>query len=525
VTRDGEGATNNLITGTISKYLLLGLSIGTGIFLMPFTVRHLGQAEYGLWMLVVSMTTYFQLLDMGYGNGIVRHIVAADRRGDTDGVNRIVSTFVYVYGAIGAAACVATVVLIAWAVPRFPRLSPAEVRTAQVLLAVLGGRVAIGFPMTVFGAVTNARQGFVLNNAVAIVTVVVNAVLTYVILEQGHGLLALVVATTAVNVLGYAGYAWTAWHVFPGLRIRAEYFSRAHWRDVTAFSVYLFVIQLAGQITFNVDNVVVGAFLGTTAVAVYTVALRLAEYQRRLCDQFSGMLFSVAIGFGADGNVAALRETLIEGTRVAITLVVGTSVCLIGFSGPLTHHWMGAGFDGSVAPFIALAVAGVIIVSQAAAGNVLIAVGSHKLLAGVWLAEAVANLAVSLVLVQRMGLIGVALGTLVPVVWGHLGVMLPRACRAVALPVRRLLAETLRPALVGGTVAALVCVLLRLTLPPASTRGVLAEAALTAASYCVAVYGLGFSRAVRARYEERAVSIWRDARRAVRFTRPERVEA
>jgi hypothetical protein len=155
---------------------------------------------------------------------------------------------------------------------------------------------------------------------------------------------------------------------------------------------------------------------------------------------------------------------------------------------------------------------------------VLIAVGSHKPLAGVWLAEAVANLAASVVLVRHMGLVGVALGTLAPVVWGHLGVMLPRACRAVALPVRRCLAETLRPALVGGTVAALVCALLRLTLPPASTRGVLAEAAFTGASYCVAVYGLGFSRAVRASYEGRALSILRDARRAVRFTRPARVE-
>jgi O-antigen/teichoic acid export membrane protein len=524
VERDGDSAATNLINGTITKYLLLGLNIGSGIFLMPFTVRHLGQAEYGLWMLVVSMASYFQLLDMGYGNGLVRHIVAADRQRDTDGVNRIVSTFVCVYGAIGAVACLAIAAMIWWVVPAFPRLSPSQAHTAQVLLAIIGVRVAIGFPMTVFGAVTNARQGFVMNNGVAIVIVVMNAVLTYVVLEQGYGLLTLVAATTLVNVLGYVGYAWTAWRVFPELRLRAVYFSRSCWREVTTFSIYIFVIQIAGQVSFNVDNVVVGAFFGTAAVTVYTVAQRLGEYQRRLCDQFSGMLFSVAIGFGAEGNVAALRETLIEGTRVAVTLVVGASVCLIGFSAPLIHHWMGSGFDGSVAPFVALAIAGVIIVSQAASGSVLVARGSHKVLAAVWLAEAAANLGLSLALVQPLGLLGVAVGTLVPVAGGHLGVMFPRACRAVALPIRTCLQETLRPALVGGTVASFVCVCLRLAFPPASTRAVLVEAAITGAAYGLAAYTLGFNRTVRDSYARQARTMVRGARRLVPFRSPSQVE-
>ncbi len=522
---DVSSAANNLIAGTFTKYLLLAFNIGTGIFLMPFTVHHLGQAEYGLWMLVASMTYYFQLLDMGYGNGIVRHIVAADRRGDIDGVNRIASTFVCVYGAIGLAACAVIGGMIIWVVPRFPHLSPADIRTAQALMAIIGVRVALGFPMTVFGAITNSRQGFVLNNSVAIVAVLTNAALTYIVLEQGHGLVMLVGITTFVNVLGYGGYAWTARRVFPELRIRARYFSRTHWREVTTFSVYLFVIQIASQISFNIDNIVIGAVMGTAAVAVYTVALRLAEYQRRLCDQFSGMLFSVAIGFGAEGNVAALRQTLIEGTRVAITLVVGASVCLVGFAGPLIHRWMGPEFDGSVAPFIALAVAGVIVVSQAATSNVVIAVGSHKLLAGVWVGEAVVNLAVSMVLVHRIGLLGVAIGTLTPLAWGHLGVLLPRACRAVALPIRTCLAETLWPAVAGGSVGVIVCLLFRVLLPPVTTRGVLMEASATGVAYAIGVFMLGFSRAVRVRYLSLAVELFRTMRHTPAVTPPAQVES
>ena len=111
----------NVMTGTATKYALLGVNVALGIVLMPFTVRHLGTAEYGLWMLVASLTYYFQLLDLGYGSGLVRHVADADARGDVTAVNNILSTFVVVYAGLGLLAAVGTVGLIFWAVPRFWR--------------------------------------------------------------------------------------------------------------------------------------------------------------------------------------------------------------------------------------------------------------------------------------------------------------------------------------------------------------------------------------------------------------------
>ena len=67
-----------------------------------------------------------------------------------------------------------TLALILWAVPRFPHLSPADIRRGQLILSMLGIRTAVGFPMTVFGAATTARQRFALNNMVATVVALAN---------------------------------------------------------------------------------------------------------------------------------------------------------------------------------------------------------------------------------------------------------------------------------------------------------------------------------------------------------------
>ncbi len=495
-----HAAVQNIFAGTVAKYVLLALTIGIGVFMMPFTVHHLGKADYGLWMLVASMTYYFQLLDLGYGNGLVRHVTEADARGDTNGVNEVLSTFVVVYSGIGLLALAGACVLALFVVPHFPHLSAADIRAGQVVMVVLGIRIAVGFPMTVFGAVTTARQQFALNTAVSIVASIVSAAVTYVVLEWGYGLTTLVPATTAVNLLAYVGYARVARHVFPEMRIAPSLFSRVRLREVTAFSLYLFVIDISAQLGFNMDNVVIGAFIGTGAVAVYTVAQRLSDYQRQLCNQFNGMLFPVVVDFDARGDRRALKSTLVEGTRLAVALVVGVTICLVVFARPLIHRWMGPGFDEATPALYALALAGILLVAQGPVGNILLAIGRHRLVAGVSIAEALVNLALTVVLVPYYGITGAAVATLIPVVVAHVAITIPVACRAMQVPFATFARDVTAPAAIAAAPSVLVALVLRWSWMPASLGSIVLAGAVVGLVYVVALVALGLKRQDRARY-------------------------
>ena len=497
----------DLMSGTATKYVLLAVNIGLGVVLMPFTVRHLGTSEYGLWILVASLTYYFQLLDLGYGSGLVKHVADADARGDVDGVNKILSTFVVVYAGLGLAAGIGTIGLMLLAVPRFPHLTPEEVHRGQLVLAMIGVRTAIGFPMTVFGAASTARQRFALNNTVAIAVALVNGAMTYAVLAAGYGLLTLVAGTTVVGLASYGAYAWTARRAFPQLRIRPSSFSRGLVRDVTTFSVYLFIIDLAIQIGFNLDNVVVGAALGTSAVAIYAVTLRLADYQRQLCNQFNGFLFPIVVRLRAAGSEGALQTVLIEGTRIALVLVTGATIGVIGFGRPLLIRWMGPAFEAGAVPLYVLALAGVVLVGQGPLGNILLGTGRHRLVAWVSLGEALANLALSVVLVRRFGLLGVAIGTAVPIAIANLGILLPAACRQVQVPLTTFLRQVLPAPLAGAVPAIAACEALRFFYPPTSLVAILSEGGVVSLVYLAAVCLFGLDSGLRARYVSYARSL------------------
>jgi O-antigen/teichoic acid export membrane protein len=316
-----------------------------------------------------------------------------------------------------------------------------------------------------------------------------------------------VASTTALSLLGYGAYAWTARVAFPALDIRPRLFDRRIVREVTSFSVYFFMIDIAVQIGFNLDNVVIAGFLGTTAVAIYAVTLRIADYQRQLCNQFNNLLFPVVVRFGSVGRTDALRDTLVEGTRIAVVLVVGVTVCVIGFASPLVHTWMGPGFEGSIPPLIVLAITGVVLVGQGPLGNVLLGTGRHRLVATVAFLEALTNLGLSVILVRRYGILGVALGTGIPVLVANTFTLLPAACRTVGLSVPGF-ARLVLPAPLAGALPAVAAVLaFRTMLPPTRFIAVVAEGAVVGLVYLVIVVTLGVSSEVRNRYLRHAMRL------------------
>ena len=50
------------------------IEIVSATLFTPFLIRMLGDSEYGVYQLVISITSYLMLFDMGVGNAVIRYI-------------------------------------------------------------------------------------------------------------------------------------------------------------------------------------------------------------------------------------------------------------------------------------------------------------------------------------------------------------------------------------------------------------------------------------------------------------------
>ena len=427
------------------NYLVTGTELLLGIFMLPFNVAHLGQSAYGLWVLVASVTVYFSMLDLGYGVAQVRFAAKYRAAGDSNALNEIASTMFCMFSGVGLFAF-ALALLIAFNLDRVFPLTPDQLRTGRIVLLFISAYVALGFPFSVFGGIVNGFQRQYLNGAVAFATAITVAAVNIIVLLSGYGLAELVAATTTVRILSYFAYALNAYRVFPALRIRLKYFKRDRLREVTGFSVFILIIDLANKLNYSTDAIVIGAFMGTSAVAIWAVAQRLIEIVQRVTDQLNAVLFPVVVDNSTVQRTDRLQKILVQGTRLSLAMVVPLATVLGLTARPLVMVWVGPAFTESVNVIYILSIVVALRVGNATSAVILKGSGMHKFLAFSNLSMAIGNLVLSVLLVRVYGLIGVAIGTLIPMIVISMFVVFPAACRRVELPVFTVFRQSVWPA-------------------------------------------------------------------------------
>lgn len=429
-----------------TRYLAIFIDGVIGLVLLPFNVAHLGPSAYGLWALTTSVTWFFGVLDLGYGSALVKFVAQYRAWRDRSALNEIVSTISVVFSVLGVV-CFGVTAVLAWRVDWLFNLEPGQTRTAQHVLLIVGAYLSVRFPLAVFGAVVYGFQRYYLNNAVSIGTSLVIAAVNVGVLTAGHGLVSLVAATTLVRVISLALFAWNAYHAFPGLRVRPSLFRRARLQEVTSFSVYMIVLDWSAKLNYSSDTLVIGAMLDTTAVAVWTVGQRLSQVAQQLTSQLNDALFPTVVDSDAAQRSDRLQMILVQGTKLSLALAAPLCVGLIVLADPLIGSWVGPRFSSGVVPTQILLTVVLVRISTASANLIVKGAGQHKLLAYTNASTAVVNLLLSIVLIKPFGLVGVALGTLIPVSVSAAFVIFPAACRRVGLPIGRTLVRAIWPAM------------------------------------------------------------------------------
>lgn len=447
-----------------TRYMAIILDALIGLVLLPFNVHHLGQSAYGLWMLTASLTTYFSVLDLGFGGSIVKFIAQYRAKRDVQGLNDIASTLFVIFSVMGVVGYAIFLVL-AFNIQHVFSLAPDQLATGRTLLLIIGVYVSMGLPFSVFGGIINGFQRYDLNNVVGVGSSLVIAVVNVVMLLAGATLVQLVMVTTSLRIATYFLYRLNAYRVFRALRIQPSRFQWARVRELTSFSVYVSIIDWSNKLNYSIDAIVIGAYISSAAVALWTVPQRLAEMLQRLTNQLNGVLFPVVVDSDAGNKPERLRMIFVRGTQLSLVSVVPLAASMTLLADPLIRAWVGPKFQESILVTQILIAVVAIRVGNATATTVLKGAGQHRLLAFTNAGTALGNIALSLLWIRHYGLIGQAMGTLIPVALSSALILWPAACRRVGVNAFAAFAEAVWPAVWPIAAMAVVIIPMRQMLP------------------------------------------------------------
>jgi O-antigen/teichoic acid export membrane protein len=400
-----------LVSGSM---LRVGNLVGAALasfFLMPLIVHHLGDRIYGFWSLASAFIGYYNLLDLGLSSAVSQFMCIAIGRKDETECRVVFNTALRLQLLIGLAALLVTAAL-ALATPWLCHY-PADVSVFRNVVLILGVNAALGFPARVYWAVLESELRFDLQSWLAMLGLVLRTGLIVWAIFAGGGLLALawvaLLSTLPMTLL----QIWFARREASWARFDDRFVQAARVRSFFSYSVYSFMAYIADVVRFQLDPLVISGLIGLAAVTHYKVAGILAQYYLQIICVSIGMLLPVFSRLHGAGNRRDLEHVFFFGTKLSCCVSVFIAFALIGWGKPFISRWMGPGYEDGYLPLVVLSVAVLLDVSQRSSADLLYATFKHRFYAWINSAEAVVNLAFSLALARPLGILGVALGTLI----------------------------------------------------------------------------------------------------------------
>ena len=406
--------TSRLARNILSNWTCYVFSMAVNFFVAPFVVRHLGNERYGVWTIVLSLTGYLGLLDLGVRGAVTRYTARYHAQGNHSRTNETASAAMATFLLTSLLALLVSAVLAIFVVQRL-KMPSANIFPARVVLLITGVNICVSLVNGVYGGILVGLQRFDLTNGIEVVNSALRALTIVAALHSGRGIITLAVIQLLFTVTRFFANYRLAHSYYPELRVRPLEADRVNLKSVFSFSFFTFLMQVSASLIYASDNVVIGAYLPVASVTFYAIGGNLVEYARAVVSGISQAISPLASSLQARNDVAGLQRLVLRSSQLGTMVGAPIALTFILRGSHFIGLWMGPQY-AAISGRVLAVLAGTMLFTggNSPTGGIMLGLGKHKPIVPALLIEGTCNLTLSIMLLKRMDVLGVAVGTLIP---------------------------------------------------------------------------------------------------------------
>lgn len=288
------------------------------IITVPFLLHGIGPAKFGLLSLAFLIVGYFGVFDLGLGRAIAHRIARIDDADDVD-PRPIIGTAIVCNLALGLTG---GLVLWLFATLYFADFLDAEAALREQMIQAIPALV-LSVPITALtGVLSGSLEGrgrfIAVNLASGFAAILFHLLPLSLVLSGTKDLQWLVSAACAARILGVLILSVLCVREF-GIRLAII---RSEAGRLFSFGGWVAVSSIVGPLMLVTDRFVIGALLGSIAVAIYTIPFEIAARTATIPQALGRALFpqlsaersgnlASRLGYRSAFNLAALMTPLV----------------------------------------------------------------------------------------------------------------------------------------------------------------------------------------------------------------------
>ncbi len=407
---------NQRRAGAMLSYIYIIVNSLIILVYQPLVLRFLGTSEYGLYQLVSSVINYLNVMDLGFGNGIVVYTAKYHAAGRYEEEKKLHGMFFLIFCFIGLLAFGAGAVITLNADKIFLALTPAELAKSKILLAILTVNIGLTFVLTIYGNIIIAYEEFVFSKILNIVRVLLNPLIMIPLLCLGADSVVLVAVISAINIACLlVNVVFCEKRL--GLTVRYSGFEKYIFIEILSYSIFVFIAEVVDKVNWYVDQAILGIVKGTDEVTIYSMASNYNQMALQLSAVFSSVMLPKMSKMVARGESdKALSDEFIKTSRLQYLTIFLFASGFVMFGHKFVVWHVGGECEKSYYIALFLILASAIPITQSVGISIMKAKNLFRVRALITLGMAIVNIAISVPLAIRFGGLGSAAGTAIALI-------------------------------------------------------------------------------------------------------------
>lgn len=417
---------NQLKAGVVLNYVVIFLNTVVGLLYTPYMLRMMGQSEYGLYSLVASVIAYLTVLDLGFGNAIVRYTAKFRAEKKTEEQYEMFGMFFLLYLVIGIIAFGIGLGLYFNVDTLFGNtMTAVELGRARIMMLLLVANLAFTFPMSIWGSIIQAYEDFVFQKSLNIIRIILNTVVMICLLHFGYKAVAMVVVQTIFNVLTLVvNFIYCRRKLDIHIYFRFKHFHWGFLKEVAIYSFWIFLNAIMDRVYWSTGQFVLGAMVGTAAVAVFAIAIQLEGMYMQFSTAISSVFLpKVTAMVATNRSRKEISDLFIRTGRIQYIVLAYILSGFIIFGRQFIELWAGADYTDAYIISLLFFIPLTVPLIQNLGITILQARNEMKFRSVLYIIIALVSLAMQIVLTRYFGGIGCAMGVSGALVVGQILIM------------------------------------------------------------------------------------------------------
>ena len=504
---------NKKSLGIILSYLLIVVDIAVGILFVPFLLHSLGDADYGVYKLMLSTASYLSVLDFGLGGTITRYVIKFKTEKDRRGEENFLAMGFVVY-AVLAVLVMALGGGMALLIPKMYAVSiPAsDFGYAQTIFLLICAHKAAALFNHAYNGLLLAYEKYSFQKITNIISVILRVALLLALISSIKSAMIIAVVDLALSVLHLiinALYCKSRLKT----RIKLHKWDWSLVKESGVFTLAILMQSIINQFNSNVDNIVLGIYVSAAVVATYSLALQLFNMYSTLSTAVSSIyLPSISKAVFAGESDDEVTERIIKPSRIQLTVLLLALTGFFLFGQDFISVWVGTEYMEVYLLSCILLTTATVELSQNTITAILKAKnklhGKTLILAG----STVVNVILTFILVPRLGMLGATIGTAFSLVFGY-GVALNLYYHfKININMKTYYKKTYRGILPAAIIACVIGIPVSVFIMLGGWLGFAVKALIYVVIYALVIYFIGLNKEEKGQFR----SFFRKIRKPIR---------